>query len=148
MSWWQRLLQLILWFFYWRGGSLVVALGHPRRGENMANLQWPALDTDGITITVKDQFGNPAPLPDPTTVTTAYSCSDPTVVGVTPDPTTPYAAVGKSTGKAGTDLTISCVLSFNSGAPSVTGTSAKFDVPAGVISEVDVNLGTPNPPVP
>ncbi len=114
----------------------------------MANLQWPELDTDGVTISVLDAGGNPAPLPDPTTVTTAFSSSDPTVITVAADPTTPYAATATSTGKIGTGVTLSCTLSFNSGAPSLTGMSEGIDVPAGAPASVSVNLGTPTAPPP
>lgn len=113
----------------------------------MPNLNWPDLDVDGIAIGVKDAAGNAAALPDPTTVTTTFTSSDPTVITVAADPTNPFAATGKSTGKPGTNVTISCKLSFNSGAPSITGVSQGIDVPAGPITEVDVILGTPTAPV-
>ncbi len=47
-----------------------------------------------------------------------------------------YAVVGTHT------------LSFNSGAPSITGTSQPFDVPPGPPTTMDVNLGVPQPPTP
>mgnify|MGYP001574533619 CR=1 FL=1 len=151
-SFWRWLWQYLFDLWTWRRATLQVQLNpfRPQGTSEMAkkaaagtNLQWPELASDGITISLKDAGGNPAPLPDPTTVKTTYACSDPTVVAMTADPTTPFSATGKSTGKVGVGLTISCTLAFNSGAPSITGVSAPFDVPPGAPSSVDVNLGTP-----
>jgi hypothetical protein len=114
----------------------------------MPNLSFPELGTDGLTIDVKDAGGNPAPLPDPATVTTAYTSSDPTVLTVAGSAIDPYAATVTSTGKVGTGVTIGATLAFKSGAPSISGTSQPIDVPAGPPASIDVNLGTPTPPTP
>jgi hypothetical protein len=150
MSWWRRLVQFLDDWWIYGGATLRVRLDKPRPYGvmNMANLQFPELGQGGLTITLKDAGGNPAPLPDKTTVTTSYSSSDPTVLTVTADPTNPFAATAKSTGKIGTGVMLSCTLSFNSGAASITGVSQPIDVPAGPPTEVDVSLGTPSAPPP
>jgi hypothetical protein len=149
MSFLWRLYQLLLYLVYWRGGRVVVALGPKfKRKRNMANLQFPELDTDGLTISVKDAGGNPAPLPDPTTVTTTFTSSDPTVLTVAPVAGNPFAATATSTGKIGTGVTIGATLSFNSGAPSLSGVSPPVDVPAGPPASIAVAFGTPTPPAP
>ena len=120
----------------------------------MANLQFPEMATDGITIELDDAAGNPLPAsnyPDPATVTTVFTASDPSVIAITPDPASPYDATAASNTKAGANQTISCTLNFKSGAPSITGTSDPFDVPANQPVSMKVKLGptpTPTPPLP
>ena len=135
------LLQWFLWFRFWAGGRVVVRPGPKfKKVKNMANLQFPELDVDGITIAVEDAGGNPAPLPDPSTVTTTYTSSDPTVLTVAPVAGNPYAATATSTGKVGTGVSIAATINFNGGAPSISGVSAPIDVPPGPAARVEVNL--------
>ena len=148
MSWWQRLWQYLYDWWTYRGARLGVHLGKPHGESIMANLQFPELDVDGVTIDVRDAGGNPAPLPDPSTVTTSFTSSDPTVLTVAPAAGNPYAATVTSTGKVGTGVTIGATINFNSGAPSISGVSQPIDVPAGPPASVDVVLGTPAPPAP
>jgi hypothetical protein len=146
-AWFRWLWQFICDFLTWRGASLQVGLPDLRTGgTNVPNKQWPELAQEGITIGMKDKGGNvidPASFPDPTTISMSYDCSDPSVVVMAQPPAaSPYATTGKSTGKAGTGLTISATLTFLSGgAAPITGVSAPFDVPAGAPAEVDVNIG-------
>jgi hypothetical protein len=77
-------------------------------------------------------------------VTVTYLPSDPTVVTVgAVDPANPYTVKATSTGKVAADQTIGATMAFKSGAPSLTGTSPLFDVPAGPPASLDVNLGVP-----
>ena len=158
MSFFQFLLQWFLYFRFWHGGKLHVALGsHFQKVVDMAavkkasatpNLQFPELDVDGLTISLLDAAGWPAPMPDPTTVTTSYVSSDPSVLTVAGVAGNPYSANVTSTGKIGTGVVIGATLNFNSGAPSLKGTSPAIDVPAGAPASVSVTLGTPTAPTP
>jgi len=103
------------------------------------------IQSDGATLVIVDGAGNPVTAqPDPTTVSVAWTSSDPTILTVTPDPTNSLLATVKSVGKLGT-ATIDATITFTSGTPAPLTAMQDITVTNSAPVSATIQLGVPTP---
>ncbi len=112
------------------------------------NVTFPQLATDGATLLVFDKGGNPittVPPVDPAKTTITWASSDDTVIVVhVHDASKPDVAELHSTGKVGTDVTVTATFTNLDGSPPMDpAVSDGIDVPAGPPAKATIILGVP-----
>jgi len=107
------------------------------------DLSFPQLASDGAQLSVFDAAGNVTTFNSSTT-TVAWSSSDPTVIAITVNPADQTQATAKSTGKAGTGITLTATFTnLDGSAPMPPAVSQGIDVPAGPAASASIVLGVP-----
>ncbi len=120
-------------------------LNNKKKKLGGTNITFPQLASDGATLNLLDAGGNLVTTPlDPTKTTVAWTSSDPTVITVTVDPTNQQLATAKSTGKIGSNVTLTATFTNVDGStPLPPAVSDGIDVPAGPPASATITLGVP-----
>jgi hypothetical protein len=110
------------------------------------NVTFPELAKAGAVLVALDAGGNVVPAGiDPTKTVVAWSSSDSSVIGVTvPDPADTTKAILASTGKVGSGVKITAMLTNNDGrTPLPPAVSDAIDCPPGPAATAAIEIGTP-----